>query len=101
MVCGFFFGTCDYVYYIRYVSKYIHNIDCRYILLACLAHAPFPASSTQVLDQFHKVSLQVSQWGGFVGGLSDYALTSALYDLRFSPITLKEAGRLQRLRYLS
>ena len=26
-----------------------------------------------------------------VGGLSDYALTSALYDLRFSPITLKEA----------
>jgi len=30
-------------------------------------------------------------WRKMVGGLSDYALTSALYDLRFSPITLKEA----------
>ena len=36
--------------------------------------------------------------GGSVGGLSDYALTSALYDLRFSPITLKEVGKLHRLR---
>lgn len=70
VVCGFFFGTCDYVYYIRYVSKYIHNIDCRYILLACLAHAAFPASSTigvgSILQSFVK--------GFSVGGFCRWSL---------------------------
>lgn len=87
---------------------------CFKVLLAKLQGTPLPSLSSQRVC-WDAQDLQKQVPGLFVGwhtpqglrgcmgtlqpielhrGLSDYALTSALYDLRFSPITLKEVKTL-------